>query len=379
MAVVDEHRTEAEHSRQCPECGRIITDERYCPECGHAISPAPSTGEARAEEPTQAMPPPPPGTTTPVGAPPAGDRPRSRLVPIAIAGAVLLAATAAVVIIVLSNSSSNQSRSYPQKLTSALAPVVNANRAMSSALQTVDGSHKTIVAAQNATSQAQSAVVATRGAISVLSAPSSDTTVSQQVQQALTQENGYLQAVSSTLSSPSVQSGSQLQALITSTQSAFVPLASVAPGGQSSLSGTDNLLKWVAGVTAQANGKSQAAQRKAIQQAAAANSQSTAGQSGASSSAGAPSSSPGGLTACDQNISVNSNTSCTFADNVFAQYAQYVQQAGGPGSYYVPAFSSATNQTYTETCNYSPANQIVLCSHGSDLIQFPYWAAEVYR
>jgi hypothetical protein len=36
-------------------------------------------------------------------------------------------------------------------------------------------------------------------------------------------------------------------------------------------------------------------------------------------------------------------------------------------------------QSYPETCNYNPANQIVLCSHGSDLIQFPYWAAEVYR
>jgi hypothetical protein len=68
-----------------------------------------------------------------------------------------------------------------------------------------------------------------------------------------------------------------------------------------------------------------------------------------------------------------------FADNVFAQYAQDVQQAGAPGSDVVYAYSPATGQSYPETCNYNPANQIVLCSHGSDLIQFPYWAAEVYR
>lgn len=45
----------------------------------------------------------------------------------------------------------------------------------------------------------------------------------------------------------------------------------------------------------------------------------------------------------------------------------------------VYAYSPATGQSYFDTCNYNPANQIVLCSHGSDLIQFPYWAAEIYQ
>ncbi len=93
----------------------------------------------------------------------------------------------------------------------------------------------------------------------------------------------------------------------------------------------------------------------------------------------APSATPQGLTACDQNISVNSVTSCSFADSVFAVYAQDVQQAGGPGSYQVDnIYSSASGQSYNDTCNYNPSNQIVLCSHGSDLIQFPEWAAAVY-
>lgn len=92
-----------------------------------------------------------------------------------------------------------------------------------------------------------------------------------------------------------------------------------------------------------------------------------------------PSGSPSGLIACDQNISVNSATSCAFADRVFSHYAQDVQYGGGPGTYTVYAYSPATGQHYYDTCSYNPQNQLVLCSHGSDLIQFPYWAASVYH
>lgn len=67
------------------------------------------------------------------------------------------------------------------------------------------------------------------------------------------------------------------------------------------------------------------------------------------------------------------------ANNVFYQYAQDVQQAGAPASYLVYAYSPATGQTYTDTCTYNPANQIVTCSHGGDLIQFPYSAAEDHQ
>ncbi len=86
----------------------------------------------------------------------------------------------------------------------------------------------------------------------------------------------------------------------------------------------------------------------------------------------------GGLTACDQNIKVNANTSCPFADNVFAGYAQAVHAAGGPGSYTVEAYSPATGQNYTDICDYNSVNGVVKCSHGGDLIRFPYWAASVY-
>ncbi len=83
--------------------------------------------------------------------------------------------------------------------------------------------------------------------------------------------------------------------------------------------------------------------------------------------------------ACDQNIKVNADTSCPFADNVFGGYAQAVQSAGAPGSYTVDAYSPATGQRYTDTCDYNSVTGIVKCSHGGDLIRFPYWAAAVYH
>jgi hypothetical protein len=295
---------------------------------------------------------------------------------IAAAGALVLAVGAVLAIILINNSggasSSSLPTAYKTKLGAALAPVVSANQALSSSLQALDGSKKTVGAASTATSQAQSAVVAARGAIGVLGVPRPDSTLSQQAQQALTEENGYLQALSSTLSDPAGQSSSQLRPLITSAQSTMVPLASVAPGATSSLSGIENLLSWAAGATA----VKQAAQHKAQQQQTP-----SRPQQAPSTPEQAPpaSSSPQGLTACDQNISVNSNTSCPFADNVFNQYAIDVQAAGGPSSFSVFAFSPGSGQSYTDNCNYNATSQIVLCSHGSDLVQFPYWAASIYQ
>ena len=372
MAVIEEQTAATEHSRYCPECGRLCVGERFCPECGHAIGLPLGMSEATAEQPRTI---PQPYSAVSDGAPPAGARPRSRVVLIAVAGALLLGGSAIAVIILLSSSGSNQGSAYRQKLSSTLAPVVTANLALSSALQSLDGSHATSLAAQNTTVQAQSAVVAARGALTVLTVPSSDATLSQEVQQALTDEDGYLQAVSSTLSAPAGQSASQLRTLVTAAQSALVPLAPVAAGATSSLSGTDNLLRWVAGATSVAQRQAQAAQRKALQQAAA----KTTTVIQQTPAPATPPSSPPGLTACDQNISVNSNTSCPFADNVFYAYAQDVQQAGAPGSYVVAAYSPSSGQSYNDTCNYNPTNQIVLCSHGPDLTQFPYWAAAVYQ
>jgi hypothetical protein len=95
--------------------------------------------------------------------------------------------------------------------------------------------------------------------------------------------------------------------------------------------------------------------------------------------AGASPASPALAPACgDPNISINGSTSCGFADNVFAQYAGDVQQ-GGAASYEVYATSPATGATYTDDCQLNSTTQLVDCSHGSDLVQFPEWAAAVYN
>ena len=93
----------------------------------------------------------------------------------------------------------------------------------------------------------------------------------------------------------------------------------------------------------------------------------------------AGSSGASGLSGCDQNISVNSATSCQFADIVFAQYASAVQTAGGPLSTDVTATSPVTGSTYTDSCQYVPSSGLVSCSHGTDLIQFPESAAADYN
>ena len=101
-------------------------------------------------------------------------------------------------------------------------------------------------------------------------------------------------------------------------------------------------------------------------------------QAAAAAPASAPAATPSGLAACDQNISVNGSTSCPFADNVFNQYAIAVQETG-TGSYDVSAYSPATGQTYTDDCQLNSQTQIVDCSHGGDLVQFPEWAAGAYQ
>jgi hypothetical protein len=371
MAVLDKDTQATEQPRFCQECGHALAGAHYCPECGRPVDSEPAATGATAELPAASLPSTNGGTQ--VHAAGGSRRPGSRVLLIAAAGALVLAGGAVLAIILINNSSGSSSPGQPAgyraKLGDALAPVVSANQAVSTSLQALDGSKKTIGAAASATSQAQSAVAGARGAISVLTVPSSESTLSQQAQQAMTEENGYLQALSSTLSDPAGQSSSQLRPLITAAQSAMVPLAQVAPGATSSLSGIDNVVSWVAGATA----VKQAAQHKAQQQPQQQQAPSTPPQSTP------PSSSPSGLTACDQNISVNSNTSCPFADNVFNEYAIDTQSAGGPGSYTVFAYSPDNGQGFTDNCNYNPANQIVLCSHGSDLVQFPYWAAQVYQ
>ena len=354
MASIDRNDTATTQLRFCPECGEPADEGRFCSVCGHGL-------DGLSEQ-----------TSVRRGGPP----PRSRGVLIAAGAAVGSAAIAVAVIVLLSGSSSsapasNPSSVYQMKLAAALAPVVAADQSLSGTLTSLDGSQPALKAAQNAVSQGQSAIVAAHGALAVLTVPSASSTLSQQAQLALTAVSGYDDAVSATLSTPVGQNSSQLQTLATGAQSALVTINPVVPGAAASVSGTDNLLGWVNGATTLAQRQSAAAKHTSQQ-----TQQATVPQAATSTT---PSSSPPGLSACDQNISVNSDTSCAFADIVFAGYANAVQQSDGPLSTDVIATSPVTGATYSDNCEYNSSTQIVLCSHGTDLIQFPEWAAAVYN
>ena len=212
----------------------------------------------------------------------------------------------------------------------------------------MDGSKATLRAAQNAASQASSSVAAARGAVVVMNVPGSDATLSQQVQQALAAENGYVQDVTSTLSNPTGQGAAQLATLATGDQSALVPLASLAPGIDSSVSGTDNLANWAqgaAGTAAAAHARQQA------------NSSGSSG--GSSSSTGGTSVATSGSTDCGNGIYAGPNTSCAFAQNVHDAWL------AAPGtSNTLQVYSPVTHKTYTMNC--APAGSGITCSGGNN-------------
>ena len=241
MALIEDQEHATNRPRFCPECGHAAGDGTFCPGCGAPLaSGVHEYATPPPDQPAQTMAPPPEkhDHTT-----------RNVLIAAGVLGAVAIAVAAIIILTTSSSSSSNNTQaSYRAKLTPALAPLIAANQSLSSSLQALDGSKTTVSAAQRTTVLTQQALVSTRGAVGVLAAPSSDSTLSQQVQQALTDENGYLQAVSSTLGNPGTST--QVRALATGAQSALVPLAVVAPGAPSSLTGSDNLISWAQGAAA---------------------------------------------------------------------------------------------------------------------------------
>jgi hypothetical protein len=197
------------------------------------------------------------------GAPSATSGARLHRAWILVPGLLALAGIAVAVIVLLGTFGSNAGATYRHKLSTALAPVVSSTTALSGSLESLQGSNAS--AATTAANQTQQALVAARGAVDILTVPSGSSQFSQQVRQALTQESGYVQAVSATLSSPSTQNIAQLQPLATTVQSTLVPLKSIAPGLSTSLSGTDKLSSWASARVAAA-AKASAAQQRADQQ-----------------------------------------------------------------------------------------------------------------
>lgn len=98
---------------------------------------------------------------------------------------------------------------------------------------------------------------------------------------------------------------------------------------------------------------------------------------GSGSNTGAAASGGQSLTACDSNISVNSVTSCPFAENVFKAYAQAYKSNGGQTNNVVSAYSPTTTETYSLSC--SDQGTTITCTGGNNsLVTFPLQAAQAY-
>lgn len=341
MATIDRSDAVTDRARFCPECGHPSEGANFCPGCGHNMGFA--ADRTLADPSVQA---------------PAGDgKPRGRVVLIAgVALGVVAVAVAAIVLLSggshSKTTSANTSASYTNELAKVLTPVVGANRALSRSLTSLDGSKHSVRSAKTAASQALASLATARGGVGVLSAPSAQAQLAGEVQQALTADNGYLQAVSSALATPTGPSAGQLQTLATGAQSALNPLIAVVSGAGDSVSGTDNLVNWTQGATKHAHRQ-------------------TAPSTGHSSPGGpstsptpAPSSPPSATvpapstpasTDCGGGLFAGPDTSCPFAMNVQTAWINT------PGeSNMVTAYSPVTGRSYTESCG--PSGTGIMCT-----------------
>ena len=81
--------------------------------------------------------------------------------------------------------------------------------------------------------------------------------------------------------------------------------------------------------------------------------------------------------ACDQNIYVNSVTSCPFAENVFRAYWEEWESVGNSSYLFVEAYSETTGENYGMDC-YDEAD-FVECTGGTEaLVTFPMQAVREY-
>lgn len=204
------------------------------------------------ELPTQVM----PSSDDPSGLPPTKSR---RWIWGGVIGALVLvlAVVAAIVLLNQGTSTNTQTKAptasavYQQKLSTALTPLVSANRQLSTAMNATDGSKAANNAIAVGLKDAQASLTTTQGAVGTLTVPATDQTTSQETSQALTQENGYLQVVNATNTNPASASAAQVQPSAANLVSALVPLNGIVPGASASIFGVDNFYNWSQGAAAQ--------------------------------------------------------------------------------------------------------------------------------
>lgn len=165
---------------------------------------------------------------------------------VAVVGCALaLAGVAAVLVFVVFGGSN-----YGSRLNSAMAPVVGANRQLSSQLAALSGSSQPSSALSAATA-AQQATSTARGAVDALGSGGG---LEARADDALTQENAYLSAVKATLQDPHAPGSSQLESLAGTVQDRFDSLSPPLADTGQSVGGASNLVAW-AGAQVQAQGQ----------------------------------------------------------------------------------------------------------------------------
>lgn len=255
---------------------------------------------------------------------------------------VLAAGGVALALTVFSGDDGDAQAQYRDKLDTAMADVVTANRSLSNALGRLRSRPST--SAERAVARAQSATASARGAVNALTVPSGSERLATNARQTLSRQATYLAAVKAALSDPRGPSAGQTQTLAGNLTDAFDIVAPPDADWSQSVSGADNLTAW-----SQRNVRAAARTR-----------QRRAAKRRSHAPGGAPTApAPSNGSDCDGGLRAGPNTSCAFAANVKAAYHE------APGSAAtIEVYSPTTGRTYTMSC--SPAGSGVTCSGGND-------------
>lgn len=296
-----------------------------------------------APQPSVNGPPPPP---PPRGTQNDDNRDKRRLIIAAIiTGLVAVVSAAATVVVLTSNNSGGQNSAktgdaatYQRQLGTALQALVATNAQLSTAMNAADGSQSANNAIKVGLKNAQTSLTSTQGAVATITVPVGGKTLSQEVSQALTQENGYLQVVSATFTDPTSASAAQVQPSAANLISSLIPLDTVVPNAHKSVFGVDNFYNW-------SQGAAQVAKKKAKAEATASARPSVVVVPSGQTTTVNPSNTSSGLYSVDSNISATPGVSAGLASNVFYDYWTNGGTSGGNESY--SSWSPATQRYYS--------------------------------
>lgn len=269
--------------------------------------------------------------------------------------AIIGVAVVAVVVLILTvfSGGDDKSTAYRDKVSEVLAPVITANKQLSTSLTALHGTRST--AAQRKVAAAELATTAARGGLTALTVPSGAEQTALNARQTLTREASYLRAVKVVLASPS-SGASQTQTLAANLTGALDVVAPAGKDWSQSVQGADTLTAWApkAASTIRA-GKAAAARKRAAAARRRARSDSPSRTSPAPSEPARPS----GGSDCGSGLHAGPNTSCSFAQNVRSAWA------AAPGSTNtLRVYSPVTGQTYTMNC--AQAGGGITCSGAND-------------